>query len=312
MLKFFKIPVILTLLTTVIVGASGNFLYYFPCNRPILYKVGEVNQKFGLSREQFISTAKEAAGNWNGAAGKNIFQYNEEAPLTVNLVFDGRQEVKTQVTSLDKKLTNDKKTLEQNEAEYQEGVANFQRGLDELNAKISEVNARGGATPEEYEQLKKEQENLRGESEQLNELAKALNKSAVFFNTQVDKLNQIAQDFNSLLEVKPEEGLYNPEENKIEVYFYSGRKELLYTLMHELGHARGLSHSLSPEAIMYPSTNASSTLTGDDLAALGNICQRKNRAEELKLLLQDFYSSNLVSLGLSSMFWAVTDPSEFS
>ena len=74
--------------------------------------------------------------------------------------------------------------------------------------------------------------------------------------------------------MRPEEGLYNPKDQRIDIYFNIERKELLHTLLHEFGHALGLGHLENENAIMYPFTTQEITLSPEDIAAITKQCEK--------------------------------------
>lgn len=278
----------------------GSLVSFSLCDTPIAYTIGTIDTAFGVPNEQVTAAATTAAGAWNKAAGKQVFVYNATAPLRINLVFDGRQSLTKKISNLDTSLTTENQVLQKDIAAYEQRAATFKKNLATLNRKIAEANQRGEVTPQEYEQLQAEQASLQQEAQQLNKLAQAVNRTADVYNGQVRELNQTARTLNAALEVKPEEGVYNPLTQTIDIYLYANDNELTHTIMHELGHARGLEHSQNANAIMFSSTNQSITLTADDIQAIQTICQPQNRltafitqfAARAKLLSQ-LYQNNL-------------------
>ena len=72
------------------------------------------------------------------------------------------------------------------------------------------------------------------------------------------------------------EGLYEYKNGKrsITIYQYDNEYRLVRVLAHEFGHALGLNHSKSAEAVMYPLIRSDSlALTADDIAALKEHCK---------------------------------------
>lgn len=259
-----------------------NLLYIYPCKEPIYYNIGDIDQEFGLSREYLESKASHAASIWNLATGKRHFEYRKDAELSINLLYDERQTYILKVHELDQKLNAGKDSLDSAIAKHENDSSKFKDRRDRLNEQIKYWNEKGGAPPEEYEKLKKEQEALEEEAKRLNATAKTLNQTAGTFNADVKNLNQTVDTFNALLKTKPEQGVYNPNENRIDIYFADNEQELVRTLAHELGHARGLDHIQNPDALMYFRTTQKTTVTADDLEIIEAHCQKQSKFTELK------------------------------
>src|SRR3990172_11487295 len=59
---------------------------------PLTYAVGEVDPRFGISRERLLALAEEARKIWEDGAGRGLLQHNETSNFKLNLIFDWRQE----------------------------------------------------------------------------------------------------------------------------------------------------------------------------------------------------------------------------
>lgn len=253
--------------------ASINDLIHPPCSQPINYKVGVIDPKFNILRQDFLQDISLAAQVWENVEGKDLFQYNPDSKLTINLVYDERQSLISKVNNLEDKLAAEKNKLIPNEQKYQEMVVDFNKRLANLNTQIKYWNEKGGAPENEYNQLRKEQNNLKQEADSLNEMAKQLNKSADNYNNEVGMLNQTANDLNDAIGNKPEEGLFDPNLNKIDIYLNVNKNELIHTLAHELGHSLGLQHVADQRSIMYAFTSKNIAPTPFDIQALRKICR---------------------------------------
>lgn len=277
---------VLLLALFIIFGISIYFLYqsrkdtglkslfsYSICDKSVAYKIGTIDSRFNITADQLLKDTKQAGDIWNKSYPKTLFVYDPQAILSVNMVFDERQSLNNQISQLKNQLDANKNSLKPQETQFQQQSADFKKRLAALNSEIENWNSRGGAPEDVYKKLQAERDDLLKEADQLNQMAKTLNISADNFNSQVSNLNQKVQVFNAELEVKPEEGKYIPAENKIEIYFNINQKELVHTLAHELGHARGLDHNQNPKSIMYPNTTQLITVTSDDISALNILCQ---------------------------------------
>jgi len=249
---------------------------YSICDSPVPYKIGSIDQRFGLSRDEALVDSETATDLWSTAEGKKLFVNSPKAQLTVNFVYDQRQALDSQITQLNTSLHQKSSTLQQQVASYKAQVASFEQRLNAFNEKVDGYNKQGGAPHDVYENLIKEQKALQAEGDALNVRAKELNLSTNDYNADVSALNQDVSQFNSALSQKPEEGIYDSGSNTITIYFASNHQELLHTLAHEFGHALGMNHVKDPQGIMYPNTTSSFSVSFDDNSQLAYACREQS------------------------------------
>lgn len=61
------------------------------CPSPITYRIGGIDARFGVSREEFLNAIAEAADMWQKPLGRALFAYKpDNGNLVVNLVYDAR------------------------------------------------------------------------------------------------------------------------------------------------------------------------------------------------------------------------------
>lgn len=280
----------LILLVTILLLIGGLFslhvlkiinlrdLYYFSvCEKPLTYSIGKIDEQFHVTKNELQEATNEAATLWNTAMKKPIFRFDQEAKLTVNLSYDTRTGLSTQINELESELDAKKDSIDPSITEYKKRLANYDQKLDSLNAEIQSWNDKGGAPPEVFERLNREQQELKTEAAVLQEMANNLNQSTEQFNQNVSELNQKVDNFNDALSTRPEEGVYDPAKDTITVYFNNDREELVRTLAHELGHARGLEHVNNKDSIMYYQTNHSNTLSSEDISEITSVCRERTR-----------------------------------
>lgn len=265
-------------------------MYYSPCDTPLPYRIGDIDTRFQISHEDLQNDIDEAGTIWSRERNTPLFVYDPKAELNINLVYDSRQFLTSQINQMEGNLNTGKGTIESRIQEYEQLSAQFKQKVADLNSEIESWNTKGGAPPDVYSKLIQEQSDLKAQAEQLNTLAKSVNRSADNYNAQVGQLNQTIQTFNTELHQKPEEGLYNGKDKRIEIYFNVNRNELIHTLAHEMGHAIGMEHVADPESIMYAFTSRQVTVSADDINELTYVCRKRSIfeliREKLPLLLE--------------------------
>lgn len=265
-----------------------------PCSTPLAYTVGSIDPKFGESKEALVAALQEASSVWNEAAGKQVLAYRPEDPnaIPVHLVYDERQ----QTIALGEQLDSQKATLDAKRAEiarldaiyttakntYETARVNYEASAAAYQADVAQVNSAGGATPKQYAQLKARETKLKQDQETLNAMADSLNGAGKDLQTKVTALNEsvkavnsVVSFFNSATDKDFDAGRYvrTASTTKITIYSFSSRKELVFELSHELGHALGMDHNDNPDSIMYAYAKAEVLkVSPEDLASLQTAC----------------------------------------
>jgi predicted Zn-dependent protease len=286
---------------------SNNFLElksrYFPCSSPVTYSIGDFDKRFGIQEEDLKQALETAEGLWEAPSHKNLFAYREEGgSVTVNLVYDSRQEStielkkigstldsgKSAYDALKSKFLSLKSAYEKDKTVFNASVSAFETRKYRYEAEVAYLNSIGGANEKQYQELQKEKAAINTAVQALNQKQAALNAQAAQINALVATLNEQAQKLN--LNVKKfnevgasngeefEEGVYisSPTGNKINVFQFDSEDRLRRVLAHEFGHALGIEHVENPEAIMYRlNSGKDNKLTEDDIAELNTVCKNK-------------------------------------
>lgn len=258
-----------------------DLFFYSPCDTPITYSIGTIDKGFNTTKEELLSDAKKAANVWNASQNKNLLSYDPNSSFTINLIYDDRQALTGQISELNRDLKERQEDIDPQITSLKNKQDVFQKKVNELNNNIEYWNKQGGAPKEEYDKLIETQNALRNEAILLKEEAQRLGQSTDQYNINVQRLNQTIDNYKQVLEIKPEEGLYeqNGNQKKISIFIDNSNDEFLHTLTHEFGHALGLNHVNDNNSIMYPKTTNILTLSREDEIALSNICKERSVIE---------------------------------
>lgn len=295
------IVVILLIVGVVGLTSQGKHLfeklvYYSPCDTPITYSIGTIDKRFNVTPEELLTDAKAATNIWNTTQNKQLFVYDPTATFTINMVYDSRQALTSEITKLNSDLKQQQGDIDPKIAAFKQKQQDFETKVEELNKQVQYWNSRGGAPKEEYEKLIAQQKELQAEARSLNEEAQSLGQSTQEYNLNAQKLNQTIDNYKQVLQYRPEEGLYEQEgaKRKISIYIDISKDEFLHTLTHEFGHALGLDHNNDAKSIMYPQTTTVLSPSSTEISELNNICKKRTvfevvgmRIKELIQILQE-------------------------
>lgn len=264
----------------------------------LTYRIGTVDERFGLSPREISEAVGRAASLWEKAIGYELFHERPHGEIEINLVYDERQATSeklkkisggmdiTLVSYYELKARHDdlKAEIAKRKAAY---VSDYDAYITQLNAYNAQLGAYpDGSVPYDvYQQLHAEktsmdvllaglqmrQEQLKGSVETLNGLVEAINDITSNLIQEVENYN----DSSKILGGKFNQGRYKKTDygKTITIYHFNDRDMLIRVLAHELGHALGLKHINNPRAIMYH-LNQSKTveLSPEDIAALKEQC----------------------------------------
>jgi hypothetical protein len=304
---------ILFLILIATLFGSGYWYSVFsaPCQVPVTYYVGEVDERFGAEKKDLIEIAKKAEAVWESDLGKELFIYDEEGTLPINFVFDERQanaDIEAELEAdLEAKKGMSDTVAEQYQAlikefrvvqkNYELRVGTYESNLTAYNDEVTEWNRKGGVPQENVDALKKKEQALNDEKKALEALAKKLNTLVSQLNAIGAKGNLLVKDYNTIVSDYNErfnemteftQGDYTGD--AIHIYQFDSEDELTVVLAHEFGHALELEHVPGEKSVMYhfmEKQDISDGLSGEDTAEFNRVCnQERSLLRSLVALLQ--------------------------
>ncbi len=165
------------------------------CERPLRYRIGEVDNRFELSTRQYRNIVQEAGEMWESALGEDLFAYDPAASFTINLVYDKRQHATLTSQELSRRMeqteNSNQKILSLHDhwkdvyqtrtQDYESSLAHYQERLKAYNTTVEDWNSKGGVPQAEYDALTQERdaieqlrETLEIQREELEEVTQTL------------------------------------------------------------------------------------------------------------------------------------------
>lgn len=266
-----------------------------PLDTRLRYRIGEVDPRFNMTKEQVQNLAQQATEIWHSGTLQNLFVYDPHAQLTINLIYDQRQAESTARSQELKILENtqhytqgEKQRIQQLHAELNIAnreldiqKSNYQSKLDQYNQLVNTLNqTQQNLDASERFQLDQQKNQLIIEQEQLRQQLETYNQKVYDLNNQVQQLNSVNHQFNQSVDqfnmrFQPrqfDKGVFDGK--SINIYEFQSDADLRVTIAHELGHALGLAHNNDPKALMYPMMKEQDIqnfhLSASDLAMLNS------------------------------------------
>jgi len=296
----FRFPIAL-LLVFVLAGGYFYTTYQAVCDWPLPYRVGEADERFGLSEPEVIEAIEAAAAAWEDGVGQDLFVYDPAADFTINFIFDDRQEltesgkrarerldaVESQSTDVQVAYEAQVADLTTREVAYETALATYERDLSRYNRTVASYNDEGGAPPEVFAELESErkrlaaaQDSLTADVAAINDLVAEINTLGQAGNTLISSLNERVDAFNTTFADGREFTQGDYQGGLINIYSFSDEAELYTVLVHELGHALGIDHVEEETAFMHfllSEQDSLAALTEADIAAFTDVCSRDTR-----------------------------------
>lgn len=306
---------LVVLIVAVLSGAAfWSMQFNMVCDTPITYRIGEFDSRFNISQEEALAILRNAEAVWEVPLSADLFTYDSEGDLSVDFIYDDRQERSNSEAELREDLEakegmSDTVAVQYDaliaefrslESRYESRLVAYEEDLKEYNDEVSDWNDQGGAPEdvradlaERADALKVEQDGLQTFAKRLNELIAELNRIGARGNRLIADYNSIVEQYNTRFAHTDEFAQGDYTGDAIHIYEFNTEEELTVVLAHEFGHALSIGHVEGESSIMYHLMEKQSTsegLTPEDRGAYSEICSKRTFLAHLIRYIRTFFA----------------------
>jgi predicted Zn-dependent protease len=270
-----------------------------PCDKTIEYSIASLDPRFKISTSTLITITEKAQNVWSSSVGKKLFEYSPDGDLKISLIYDQRQEVTDSLENIGDVLDKNKSSYEELKAKrvtLSQSYMDEKSKIDALirNYKVEDAqykqllaqwNNQSSHTREQADYIEQKRLSvnnyimrIKNQEVVVNQISSSINSITASMNNLAEKTNRQISNYNHIgasVDEVFDEGkyTYDSEGARIDIYQFADTDQLFRVLMHEFGHALGLEHVSSPNAIMYYlNEDGNDNLTEDDIAELNRVC----------------------------------------
>ena len=202
---------------------------------------------FHTTKDELLEAIQKGAGVWEQAARRKLFDYDEHAPFTINLVYDDRQLIAEDREQMAWRHKADQAQYDKLETRYESMKASYDARLSAYNREIESANRERNISRETYERLERKRMDLQASQDEINALVPQLNALAWSDQTDTAQYNEDAEKKFTAGDCVKTDGA----PVTINIYQFKNDQDLALKLAHELGHALNLNHVSNPKSVMY-------------------------------------------------------------
>lgn len=252
-----------------------------PCQRTITYSIGQISPIYDLDESTLKTMLNEIDNAWSAAAGKNLFEYDSNSSLSINLIYEEEQRFLNKEQSIASRIEYEKMSYKNTEHELLKLKERYKQEKKKYDEAITEYNKMMEKPSTQVQNdITRQAHEIEERRRKLNDLASQINEKVENVNRISERIDEMLADYNAHFDTTKafNQGDYQSSitGKVINIYGYRNLDELKLVLAHEMGHALGLQHVQNPESIMYYLMKDQSTgqlrFTNQDTAALNNLC----------------------------------------
>jgi hypothetical protein len=223
------------------IEAGEMMLPCIPCSStPYSYRIGDVDPRYGISQEKFRDLAARAEFLWETAVGRDLFVYDPNGGLPLNLVY-GQREMNR------KRQVEIKSRIKELVSAAQEAVSEMEEANETLR-RLDDEDLRKTVVFDAYLDWKDKSIRLLDEASSL-----------------VAESNELAEQLeHSVMGILHRE---NGDLKYIDIYHGISDDEMVRILAHEFGHTMGLPHLVEPGVMQEVSSLHEPRLSTYDIGA---------------------------------------------